>query len=84
MPPVQPSLRQKMKSAIRPSQNTGAEMPKSAKPIAARSTIDRRLTAESTPMPTPTTSQMIAAPKISQSVLGARSLIWSLTGTKPL
>ena len=44
------ACRQKMKSAIRPSQKTGVEMPKSAKPIATRSTIVRRLTAEITPI----------------------------------
>ena len=43
-------LFQNRNSAIRPSQKTGAEMPKSAKPMAARSMIVRRLTAERTPM----------------------------------
>ena len=75
VPAVQWSLRQKIHRAMSPSQKTGADMPKSAKPIAARSTIDLRLTAESTPMPTPMTSHKVAAPKISQSVLGARSVI---------
>ena len=81
MPAVRPSFYQKMKSAISPSQKTGAEIPKSAKPIATRSTTVRRLTAEITPIATPTTSQMIAAPTISESVRGACSMILSRIGT---
>ena len=63
-----------MKSAISPSQKTGAEIPNSAKPIAARSTTVRRLTAEMTPIATPNVSQIVAAPAISHSVRGARSM----------
>ena len=70
-----------MKSAIRPSQKTGAEMPKSAKPIARRSKIVRRLTAEMTPMLIPSRSQTTAAPTISESVRGAFSMILSRIGT---
>ena len=81
MPAVRLSLYQKMKSAIRPSQKTGAEMPKSAKPIARRSTIVRRLIAETTPIRTPPTSQIIEAPAISESVRGAFSMIFSRIGT---
>ena len=76
-----PSLYQKMKSAIRPSQKTGAEMPKSAKPMAARSMIERRLTAEMTPMPMPMRARAMAAPPISESVRGAFSMIFSRIGT---
>ena len=70
-----------MKSAISPSQKTGAEMPKSAKPIARAVDDGRRLTAERTPIATPNVSQMIAAPTISQSVRGARSMISLRTET---
>src|SRR5205085_2596814 len=59
-----------MKRAIRPNQKTGAEMPKSAKPIAKRSNNVRRLTAESTPIATPNTSQSVAAPAISHQLRG--------------
>ena len=70
-----------MKSAIRPSQKTGAEMPKSAKPIAMRSTTVRRLIAETTPIRTPPISQRIEAPRISESVRGAFSMILPRIGT---
>ncbi len=70
-----------MKRAISPSQNTGAEIPTSAKPIAARSVTVRRFTAESTPIATPKVSQMIDAPMIRKSVLGARCMISLLTET---
>ena len=56
---------------MRPSQKTGAEMPKRAKPIATRSKTERRLTAEMTPIVIPSTSQMKAAPMISENVRGA-------------
>ena len=46
-------------------------MPNSANPIASLSTSVRRLIAEITPMTTPKTSQMIEAPRISESVRGA-------------
>ena len=81
VPAVRSSLYQKMKSAISPSQKTGAEMPKSAKPIARRSTTVRRLIAETTPIRTPTVSQRIEAPTISEIVLGAFSMILSRIGT---
>ena len=78
MPPTQPSFCQKMKSAINPSQKTGVEIPTSAKPMDNRSVADRRRTAERTPIPTPSTSQMIAAPAIRSSVRGARCMISAL------
>ena len=81
MPAVRLSLYQKMKSAISPSQKTGAEMPKSAKPITKRSANERRLMAETTPIRMPTVSQMMAAPMISESVRGAFSMILSRIGT---
>ena len=80
MPPVTPSFFQKMKSAIRPSQKTGAEIPNSTKPIAIRSVDARRLTAEMTPIETPTVSQIVAAPAIRSSVRGRRSVTRSSTG----
>ena len=73
-----PSFFQNMKSAISPSQNTGAETPKSAKPIANRSEAEPRRSAEITPIVTPMMTQMIAAPSASAIVRGMRSLIsWS-------
>ena len=69
-----------MKSAIRPSQKTGAEMPKSAKPMARRSKTVRRLIAETTPIRTPPVSQSSEAPTISESVRGAFSMIFSRIG----
>ena len=74
------SLYQKMNSAIRPSQKTGAEMPKSTKTIAILSVAVRRLMADITPTRTPTVSQRIDAPRISESVLGAFSMIWPRIG----
>ena len=70
-----------MKSAISPSQKTGAEMPKSANPMAKRSKTVRRLIAEMTPIRTPTDSHMIDAPTISENVRGAFSMILSRIGT---
>src|SRR3954467_3319098 len=64
---------------ISPSQNTGVEMPKSAKPIAKRSANERRRTAESTPTATPEDSQSTVAPAISSSVRGARAGAGDLT-----
>ena len=58
-------------------------MPKSAKPIAARSMIVRRRTAETMPMLTPLKSQMTAAPAIRKSVRGARSRIRCSTDDWP-
>src|SRR5690348_2274867 len=72
VPPTQPSCRQKMKRPIRPSQNTGVEMPTRAKPIAVLSTSDLRFTAERTPIATPEKSQRMAAPAIRKRVRGAR------------
>ena len=46
VPPVRCSFFQKMKRAMSPSQKTGAEIPNSTKPIAARSATDCRLTAD--------------------------------------
>ncbi len=57
-------------------------MPKSAKPIASRSQIVPRLSAERTPIETPMISQMVAAPTISESVLGVRSIISSRTAVR--
>ena len=69
-----------MKSAMSPSQKTGAEMPKSANPIARRSQSEPGLRAERVPMATPTTTQMIAAPKARKSVRGALSFSSPRTG----
>ena len=60
-----------MKSAIRPSQKTGAEMPKSAKPIASQATSDPALDVETTPTTTPAASQIREGPSINDSVRGA-------------
>ena len=49
--------------------------------MAARSKMERRLTAEITPMLMPMISQTTAAPPISESVRGAFSMILSLIGT---
>ena len=81
VPPVRCSFFQKMKSAMSPSQKTGAEIPKRTKPIAARSATDWRRTAERTPIDTPTVSQMVAAPMMRSNVRGARSSIWLRTDT---
>ena len=50
-------------------------------PSRVRSIQVRRLTAESTPIATPKMSQIVAAPAISQSVLGARWMISLRTET---
>ena len=47
-------------------------MATSAVPIAARSNFDRRRTAEIVPTPIPSTSQMTAAPTVSEIVAGKR------------
>ncbi len=66
---------------MRPSQKTGAEIPKRANPIASRSMSVLRFTAESTPIAMPPISQIVAAPAISQSVRGARWIISVRTET---
>ena len=48
--------------------------------MAARSNADPRLSADSTPMATPVTSQMIEAPAASDSVTGSRSTSRLVTG----
>ena len=76
-----PSLYQKMKSPISPSQKTGAEMPNSANPMASRSTSVLRLIAEITPITMPAPSQMMDAPRISDSVRGAFSMTFERIDT---
>ncbi len=51
----------------------GNETPASATVIAARSKIDPRFSADSTPIATPDTSHRIEAPAASDSVTGIRS-----------
>ncbi len=80
MPGSSASFSEKMKSAIRPSQNTGAQTPNSANPIAVRSTHECRLSAARTPSGIPMSSQRIAAPMISASETGARAFTSSSTG----
>ena len=55
---------------MRPSQNTGIEMPISAKIVITRSDNLPAVTAETTPTRIPKKSQMIAAPMESENVAG--------------
>jgi hypothetical protein len=80
LPGSHPSLYQKTKRKSRPSQNTGAETPMSAKIMPARSNHDRRLIAEMMPIGIPIASQTTAAPNARTRVTGTRSLITSQTG----
>ena len=66
-------------SAISPSQYSGAETNTSAVPIVARSSRERRRSAETIPIGRPIASQMTAAPTVSDSVAGSRSAIRLLT-----
>ena len=58
----------------------GSETPARAMDMAARSNAVPRLSADSTPMATPVTSQMIEAPAASDSVTGSRSTSRLVTG----
>ena len=81
LPGSQPSLNQKTYRNTRPSQNTGADTPMSAKIMAPRSSHVRRLMAEMMPIGMPIESHTMAAPNASVSVTGNRLLISSHTGT---
>ena len=56
------------------------DTPESATNMAARSKMVPRRSAEMTPTPTPTTSQMTAAPSASDSVMGSRLMMSGHTG----
>ena len=58
----------------------GSDTPASATPIENRSKIVPRLSAETTPIATPPTSQSTAAPMASESVTGASLTICGQTG----
>ena len=58
----------------------GSETPASAMPIAARSKTLPLRSAESTPVATPKTSQITAAPTASEMVTGSRSSRSGSTG----
>ena len=79
-PPSRSSFYQKRKSDISPSQKTGAEIPKSAKPIATRS-MTIGVSPPRSRRSRPRRSSQRPLPRRSESVRGARSMIWSLTGT---
>ena len=72
MPAATPSLYQNTQSSTRPSQNTGAEMKKIAKPSESRSQTERCLTAEMTPIVIPMASHSRAAPTASTRVTTTR------------
>ena len=63
-------------------QNDGREMPISTYVIAARSSSDRGLSAERTPIGIATTSTSSIAPKTSEAVIGAARKISSLTSER--
>jgi hypothetical protein len=60
----------------------GADTKNRAKPIETRSTAERRLTAEMTPIGMPMQSQISAAPTASWMVMGSRSSSRSRTGVR--
>ena len=65
--------------AISPSQNTGIEMPIRPRIISAGSIGLPRVAAATTPMATPRTTQMSAAPMTSEKVAGAARAICGMT-----
>jgi hypothetical protein len=77
-----PSLYQNSHSAIRPSQNTGADTKNRANSIDARSIREPRLIAETMPMGMPMHSQTRAAPTASEMVTQIRSKSRSFTGER--
>ena len=62
-----------------PSQKTGIEMPIRPRIMSNGSTNVPRMTAAASPIAMATTTQMIAAPKTSDSVTGAASVICGTT-----
>src|SRR5581483_11689478 len=76
-----PSLNQKMYRARSASQKTGADTPKRAKIMPARSTALRGLIADTIPIGIPMRSRMIAAPTARGIVTGSREEMSSRTGT---
>src|SRR5215470_16381228 len=64
-----PSLNQNSQRNVKPSQNTGADTKKTANPIASRSSMVRCLTAEITPMGSPSASHTKADPSTSVVVI---------------
>jgi hypothetical protein len=68
-----------MRFATSPSQNTGIEMPMSARIIRSGSQIDPFHTTASRPVRMLITTQMIAAPITSENVTGAAAVIAGTT-----
>jgi hypothetical protein len=64
-----------------PSQYTGAEIASSAAPMLKRSSFERGLRAERTPIGIPTSIQTTKAPTVSAIVTGSREKICELTET---
>ncbi len=64
-----------------PTRYVGVETPTTVDPIAARSTQVPRRSAASTPVPTPTTDQITAAPSAIEAVMPNRSPISDVTGS---
>src|SRR5262249_51711837 len=76
----QRSLYAKIESESSPVKKIGSETPASATLIAARSNTLPRRSAESTPVATPASNQMIAAPTASEIVTLIRSTRSGQTG----
>src|SRR5579859_6861548 len=73
--PILPYEVENKNRTTRPNQKTGIDTNTSAIPIAVRSSSEPRLIAEMIPIGMPASSQTIAAPIVSDSVAGSRSLI---------
>src|ERR671919_479990 len=84
LPGNQSNWNQKMYSITYPSQNTGADTPKSANSIPARSRTDLGLVADMTPMGRPIRTHTTEAPAARTMVTGRESNTRSFTGTKLL
>src|SRR3954463_547075 len=68
-----------MRFAPSPSQNTGIEIPMSARIISSGSQIDPFSTTAASPVAIASTTQMIAAPMTSENVIGAAAVIAGTT-----
>ncbi len=74
------SVYEKIDSDSRPVKKIGSETPASATPIAARSKMVPRRSADRTPVATPDSSQITAAPAASENVTVIRSTRSGQTG----
>src|ERR1051326_8958226 len=84
LPAAMWSLNQNTYRKIRPNQNTGADTPNRANPMASRSNFDRGLRADRMPLGMPIRIHTTAAPSASYTVTSSRDMMIGLSAERVL